>query len=462
MYTIGQISKLVNITPNALRYYDEISLVKPSEQDKFSGYRYYTKEQVKDLLLIQEYKYYGFSLNEIKDLLNQNEKALLSALTNKLKILQENYEDEGMRIKIIQRKLSDLNMKNDITRKDDMDKLILLVEDVAFERMLMKEILVSHGFTNIVECSNGKEAVEKYDKVHPDLVVTGITMPIMDGLYAMKLIKEKHKEAKAIFCSYMSQLFILPIALKSNACFDFIPKPIEANRLISSIIKAFELQPDASINLPMDPVLIDSIEQDMAQNQDDFFANYRLNQKEADAFFEITAMEEYHELRKKLKINKDNFSVKSEDTDDYNLFRLIKGNNETVDFQEVGFHIALQKEVNRQLIKELSGNDIRDFAVDFVNPHVINDYIISNDSLNISLCIGKECIGGLIYPKTIKSVADRFMNCFIMLQNKAIKGLDIQMKQEVLPFMVQTECILSTFLDSDDNKLSLFIRNDIY
>lgn len=63
---IGAFSKKSGVSIRTLRYYDEIDLFKPIEIDLFTGYRYYSDEQIKDLKLINRLKSVGFSLDEIK------------------------------------------------------------------------------------------------------------------------------------------------------------------------------------------------------------------------------------------------------------------------------------------------------------------------------------------------------------------------------------------------------------
>ena len=84
MYTIGEISKIVNISANALRYYDEIGLLKPSLTKSDNQYRYYSASQIKDITFIIELKQYGFTLYEIKELMrNRNNHKLKYMLEEK-------------------------------------------------------------------------------------------------------------------------------------------------------------------------------------------------------------------------------------------------------------------------------------------------------------------------------------------------------------------------------------------
>ena len=71
LYKIGKFSRLVNVPVKTLRYYDEINLFKPQEIDLFSGYRYYSEKQIDDLEVILSLKEVGFSLEEIKKILER-------------------------------------------------------------------------------------------------------------------------------------------------------------------------------------------------------------------------------------------------------------------------------------------------------------------------------------------------------------------------------------------------------
>lgn len=118
-----------------------------------------------------------------------------------------------------------------------MSKRILVVDDAAFMRMMIKEILTKNGFEVIGEASDGSEAVEKFKELKPDLVTMDITMPEMDGIAALKEIKKMDANAKIIMCSAMGQQTMVIDAIQAGAK-DFIVKPFQADRVIEAITKA--------------------------------------------------------------------------------------------------------------------------------------------------------------------------------------------------------------------------------
>ena len=83
-----------------------------------------------------------------------------------------------------------------------MSKRILIVDDAAFMRMMIKDILTKNGFEVVGEAADGVQAVEKYNELKPDLVTMDITMPEMDGITALKEIKAKRSECynHYVFC----------------------------------------------------------------------------------------------------------------------------------------------------------------------------------------------------------------------------------------------------------------------
>lgn len=118
-----------------------------------------------------------------------------------------------------------------------MGKRILIVDDAAFMRMMIKDILVKNGFEVVGEAADGAQAVDKYAELKPDLVTMDITMPEMDGIQALKAIKETDPAATIIMCSAMGQQAMVIDAISAGAK-DFIVKPFQADRVIEAIEKA--------------------------------------------------------------------------------------------------------------------------------------------------------------------------------------------------------------------------------
>ncbi|WP_182199166.1 response regulator [Paraliobacillus salinarum] len=118
-----------------------------------------------------------------------------------------------------------------------MGQRILIVDDAAFMRMMIKDILVKNGFEVVGEAQDGQEAVEKYKEHKPDLVTMDITMPEKDGITALKEIKQMNPDAIIIMCSAMGQQAMVIDAIQAGAK-DFIVKPFQADRVIEAIQKA--------------------------------------------------------------------------------------------------------------------------------------------------------------------------------------------------------------------------------
>lgn len=117
-----------------------------------------------------------------------------------------------------------------------MAKKILICDDAAFMRMMIKDILTKNGYEVAGEAENGQKAVEKYNETKPDLVLMDITMPEMDGIQALKAIKGNDPSASVIMCSAMGQQAMVIEAIQSGAK-DFIVKPFQAERVIEAVKK---------------------------------------------------------------------------------------------------------------------------------------------------------------------------------------------------------------------------------
>ena len=114
---------------------------------------------------------------------------------------------------------------------------VLIVDDAAFMRMMIKDILEKNSYEIVGEANNGLVAVDLYKKEKPDVVTMDITMPDMDGIEAVKAIKGFDPSAKIIMCSAMGQQTMVMDAIKAGAR-DFIVKPFQADRVLEAIKKA--------------------------------------------------------------------------------------------------------------------------------------------------------------------------------------------------------------------------------
>ncbi len=118
-----------------------------------------------------------------------------------------------------------------------MSKRILVVDDAAFMRMMLKELLSKNGYEVVGEAENGAKGIEKYLELKPDLVLMDITMPEMDGISAVKEIKKLDKNARVVMCTAMGQQAMVISAIESGA-WDFVVKPFKPERVIEAVQKA--------------------------------------------------------------------------------------------------------------------------------------------------------------------------------------------------------------------------------
>ncbi|MBP3610563.1 MAG: response regulator [Lachnospiraceae bacterium] len=111
---------------------------------------------------------------------------------------------------------------------------VLIVDDTLFMRASIKQMLEAEGHTVAGEAANGKEAVERYSQVKPDVILMDITMPDMDGLEALRLIKEMDPNARVVMCTAMGQQAMVAKAVELGAQ-QFIVKPFKQERLMEAI-----------------------------------------------------------------------------------------------------------------------------------------------------------------------------------------------------------------------------------
>ncbi|MCM3161284.1 MULTISPECIES: response regulator [Bacillaceae] len=113
---------------------------------------------------------------------------------------------------------------------------ILVTDDAAFMRMQLKDMITKAGHEVVGEAENGEVAVQKYKDLKPDLVTMDITMPVMDGVQAVREIKAFDPNATVIMCSAMGQQQMVVEAIQAGAK-DFLVKPFSPDRITEALQK---------------------------------------------------------------------------------------------------------------------------------------------------------------------------------------------------------------------------------
>lgn len=117
---------------------------------------------------------------------------------------------------------------------------VLIVDDLAFIKIVLRDILEKSGFRVIGEASNGEEAIRLYVEKRPDVVLMDITMPGMDGLTALRRIREADPAARVIICSALGQQKLIVQAIQLGAK-DFIVKPFQPMRIVTALKKVLNI-----------------------------------------------------------------------------------------------------------------------------------------------------------------------------------------------------------------------------
>ena len=115
-----------------------------------------------------------------------------------------------------------------------MEKRILIADDAMFIRMMLRDMLTKGGYNVCGEAANGKEAVEMYKSLKPDLVMLDITMPVLDGMGALQEIRTLDPGAKIVMCSAMGQKKFVMDAIRGGAT-DFIVKPFQPSKIFETL-----------------------------------------------------------------------------------------------------------------------------------------------------------------------------------------------------------------------------------
>ncbi len=147
MLSIGEFSKLCMVTTKTLRHYDLIGLLKPIELNSENGYRYYSTGQLSTMLRILRLKDYGFSLDEIKLLIDANDEDLSNAMKRKLAELNLIFEQERLKLHRLKQDIEELK-KGDFMKKQLQ---ISLVETAPVNIATVRETIAIKDFTDIMQ-----------------------------------------------------------------------------------------------------------------------------------------------------------------------------------------------------------------------------------------------------------------------------------------------------------------------
>ena len=115
-----------------------------------------------------------------------------------------------------------------------MSRKILVVDDSAFMRAILKNILVDAGYEVIGEAGDGKDAIEKYKELKPELVTMDVTMPDVNGIEAARSIIDYDKDANIFICTAMGQDW-MNLGIK-----DFLLKPFKRTEVLEKVARIFQ------------------------------------------------------------------------------------------------------------------------------------------------------------------------------------------------------------------------------
>ena len=127
-----------------------------------------------------------------------------------------------------------------------MKAKILIADDSAYMRSILKDLLLRNGYDVIGEAENGREVIELYGKLKPDIIAMDIMMPEMSGTQALKELKERYPEARVVMSASMGQQNLVVEAIRAGAA-EFFIKPVQAERVVEAIDKALQRRTDSFI-----------------------------------------------------------------------------------------------------------------------------------------------------------------------------------------------------------------------
>ncbi|HXK59001.1 MAG TPA: response regulator [Acidobacteriota bacterium] len=128
-----------------------------------------------------------------------------------------------------------------------MSQTVLIVDDSRLARATIRKYLVAAGFAIAGEAGNGREALEMFDQLSPNLVTLDITMPEIDGLTAFREIRKRDPNAAVLLVTSLDQKFIAE-EVENDPHGAFLPKPFSSYDLLKAVRALLQLEPsDTSV-----------------------------------------------------------------------------------------------------------------------------------------------------------------------------------------------------------------------
>jgi len=234
--SIGKMAKLAGTSEWTLRHYDSIGLLRPVYISNETGYRYYHPDQVETLADIVALKTYGFSLSEIKTMLNNDEISMREHYQRRFYSLSQERDKLNQALAQLSEKIKkQLEVAS-------MGKKILIVDDMPSTRMILKDILIKNGYEIAGEAENGNQAVDLYKKLKPDLVLLDAVMPyeedVICGMEALEAVKAFDSNANIIMLTSLFHSWGVLIESITHGARDFLVKPFTCTDVIISKVEA--------------------------------------------------------------------------------------------------------------------------------------------------------------------------------------------------------------------------------
>jgi two-component system, chemotaxis family, chemotaxis protein CheY len=117
-----------------------------------------------------------------------------------------------------------------------MSKRILIADDALFMRLMLKNILEGAGYQVVGEAADGREAIQKYGELKPDMLISDMVMPEMGGIDVLKEVLKQYPDANILICSAIGQQALVIEAIQAGAK-DYIVKPFEQASVLETVGK---------------------------------------------------------------------------------------------------------------------------------------------------------------------------------------------------------------------------------